>query len=173
MIYIYDIYNVDSPNGSKWWITETHRERTPRRFFTMARQAGPISGIQTIQHHHNVFGLGNAEWSHTVNMGHGAQRAPKAGKNHGGIQIQHFRSKKTCPNDLLQQLESVQEVVAPRKSMSHPLLVPPNCRVVQKTVRRKGTSSKQEPIWNGTHHLSDWFSINPFPLLLTPPPLIL
>lgn len=129
------------------------------RFFTMARQAEPISGIQTIQHHHNVFGLGNAEWSHTVNMGHGAQRAPKAGTKPWRDPDPTLSFQKNMSQWPAEQLESVQEVVAPRKSMSHPLLVPPNCRVVQKTVRRKGTSSKQEPIWNGTHHLSDWFSI--------------
>ena len=30
IIYI-TYYHVDSTNGSKWWITETNRERTPRR----------------------------------------------------------------------------------------------------------------------------------------------
>ena len=143
--------------------------------WTMARQAGPISagsfirlGSRTIQHHHNVFGLGRKHqrhtrqcWmkSHTVNMGQGAQRAPCGKKWRDPTTLSfHQHVPMTCWTI----------TICPRSCSTGKIHVasahvPPNCRVLcRKQWGEKAhlqISSKQEAIWKGTHHLSDWFSI--------------
>ena len=108
---------------------------------------------ESIQQHHT-----RQCWmkSHTVNMGQGAQRVLCGNKK--------WRDPTTLSFHQHVPMTCWTITICPRSCSTGKIYVasahvPPNCRVVQKTVRRKGTSSKQEPIWNGTHHLSDWFSI--------------
>jgi hypothetical protein len=95
-------------------------------------------GSRTIQHHHNVFGLGRKHqkhtrqcWmkSHTVNMGQGAQRAPCRKK-----------TKRTDPDPTLSFHQHVPMTcwtitICPRSCSTGKIYVasahvPPNCRVL-------------------------------------------
>ena len=135
--------------------------------WTMARQAGPISagsfirlGSRTIQHHHNVFGLGRKhQKTHQAMLNEESYSQHGARSTKGALRKKKWRDPTTLSFHQHVPMTCWTITICPRSCSTGKIHVasahvPPNCRVVQKTVRRKGTSSKQEAIWKGTHHLS-------------------